>query len=284
MKNKTAYIFLTPAILFLLAFAVIPVVQVFYFSFTSYNIFEEAVFNGFDNYIRLFNDSRFLYALLNSFLFVLVTPVIIFISLSLALILRENSNTNKIIRSLFFLPVITPIVIAGIFWRWIFTEDTGIMNYILSMFGFSPVQWLTGYPQNLFSVMILTVWRGFGYYMMIFLAALTVLPKEVEEAAEIDGAGRLQKIFYIIIPSIKNTLVLVFVLSGAAAVKIFTELYIMIPGAPASNKTLVYYMYKHAFERFDFGYGSAAGIIIFLLTMGFSYMNIKLLEGSDEKS
>jgi putative chitobiose transport system permease protein len=126
--------------------------------------------------------------------------------------------------------------------------------------------------------MIVTVWRGFGYYMMIFLAGLAVIPKELEEASRIDGANRFQRVFHIIIPMLKPTLILIFVLSSTAAIKIFTELYIMIPGTPDSNKTLVYFMYKQAFENFDFGYGSAAGVIIFILTMGFSYINIKLME------
>lgn len=278
MKTKYAYFFLLPAILFLTIFYLLPTAQVFYFSLLDYNVFGSSIFTGLNNYTALFHDSNFLYALLNSGIFILVTPVLIFISLMLALLVRETSGTSKFFRSIYFLPVVTPIVIVGIIWRYIFSEDIGLMNYFLSLFSFSQVPWLTNYPTNLISIMIVTVWRGFGYYMMIFLAGLAVIPKELEEASKIDGANRFQRVFHIIIPMLKPTLILIFVLSSTAAIKIFTELYIMIPGTPDSNKTLVYFMYKQAFENFDFGYGSAAGVIIFILTMGFSYINIKLME------
>ena len=278
MKSRYAYFFLLPAILLLSVFYFLPTIQVLYFSLLDYNVFGESTFNGLSNYLRLFNDPNFWFAVLNSGIFILVTPVLMFLSLMLALLVRETSSTNKIFRSLFFLPVVTPIVIVGIIWRYIFSEDIGLMNYLLSLFSFSSVPWLTEYPTNLFSIMIVTVWRGFGYYMMIFLAGLAVIPKELEEASRIDGANRFQRVFHIIIPMLKPTLILIFVLSSTAAIKIFTELYIMIPGTPDSNKTLVYFMYKQAFENFDFGYGSAAGVIIFILTMGFSYINIKLME------
>ena len=278
MKTKYAYFFLLPAILFLTIFYLLPTAQVFYFSLLDYNIFGSSIFTGLNNYIILFHDSNFWYALLNSGIFILVTPVLMFISLMLALLVRETSNTSKFFRSIYFFPVVTPIVIVGIIWRYIFSEDIGLMNYFLSLFSFSQVPWLTNYPTNLVSIMIVTVWRGFGYYMMIFLAGLAVIPKELEEASKIDGANRFQRVVHIIIPMLKPTLILIFVLSSTAAIKIFTELYIMIPGTPDSNKTLVYFMYKQAFENFDFGYGSAAGVIIFILTLGFSYINIKLME------
>lgn len=278
MKPNHAYFFLLPAILFLAVFYFIPSIEVFYFSLLNYNVFGANRFAGLNNYSRLLSDSNFWYALLNSSLFVLVTPILMFISLFLALVVRENSGRNKTFRAVFFLPVITPVVIVGIIWRYIFSEDVGLMNYLISTFSFSTVPWLTEYPTNLVSIMIVTIWRGFGYYMMIFLAGLAVIPKDLEEASIIDGANRIQRLFYVLLPMLKPTIILIFVLSATAAIKIFTELYIMIPGTLDSNKTLVYFMYKQAFENFDFGYGSAAGIIIFLLTIGFSYINIKLIE------
>ncbi len=278
MKTRYAYLFLLPAILFLTIFYMLPALQVLYFSLLNYNVFGESSFAGLTNYSRLLDDSNFWYALLNSGIFILVTPILMFVSLMLALLVRETSTITKFFRSIYFLPVVTPIVIVGIIWRYIFSEDIGLMNYLISLFSFSPIPWLTEYPTNLISIMIVTIWRGFGYYMMIFLAGLAVIPKELEEASRIDGANRFQRVYHVIIPMLKPTLILIFVLSSTAAIKIFTELYIMIPGTPDSNKTLVYFMYKQAFENFDFGYGSAVGVVIFILTMGFSYINIKLME------
>ncbi len=278
MRKKAAYYFIFPAILFIVLFSLMPTIQVFYYSFLKYNVFGQSTFIGFENYIKLFSDSNFWWSLLNSMLFLIVTPILMILSLILALMVRNTNRITKFFRSIYFLPVVTPILIVGIIWKWIFNEDIGLINYILSIISFPPVHWLTEYPINLGSIMIVTIWRGFGYYMMIFLAGLAIIPRELEEASILDGANKLQQIFHIIIPMLKPTLILIFVLSSTAAIKIFTELYVMIPGTPASNKTLVYFLYKQAFERFDFGYGSAVGIVVFILTLGFSYINIRLME------
>lgn len=281
MNNKApAYLFLFPAFLFLGMFALLPMAQIAYYSFFENNLITPEVFVGLDNYAELVSDQNFWSVLLNSFIYLLVTPVLIIISLTLAIAVREETRMNNFFRTLYFLPVITPLVIAGIMWRWIFTEDTGLLNYLLSLLGIGKVSWLSESPQNMFSVMILTVWRGFGYYMMIFLAGLALVSRELEEAAELDGASRLQKVFHIILPQLKPSITLVFVISSASALKIFTELYIMIPGSPMANKTLVYYLFTEAFERFNFGYSSAAGVLLFILTLGFSYANVKISSGA----
>lgn len=278
MKNKAVYFFLLPGIIFLVIFALLPMIQIFYFSLIDFTLIGSRSYNAFGNYIKLFEDERFWHVFLNSFLYLAVTPLLIIVSLLLALLLRENKKISIILRSVYFLPVVTPLVIAGIIWRWIFAEDTGLMNYLLSIINISNIQWLSSFPENMISVFIVTIWRGAGYYMMIFLAGLAVLPKEIEEAAEIDGAGYIGKVIYIIIPQLKYVISLVFVVSAASALKIFTELYVMIPGAPMDNKTIVYYLFSEAFERFDFGVSSAAGVILFLITLGFSVANIKLME------
>lgn len=278
MKHKAAYFFMFPAFLFLSLFAFFPMIQIFYFSLLDYNVFGENSFAGLSNYIRLFNDSNFWWTLLNSLIFISVTPLLIIISLSLALMVRQTSGLSKVFRTAYFFPVITPIVIAGIIWRWIFAEDTGLLNYLLTSVSLPAVSWLTEYPTNLFSIMFVTIWRGMGYYMVIFLAGLAAVPKELEEASRLDGANKFQQVWHIIIPQLKPTLLFIFVVSSTAAIKVFTELYIMIPGAPIDNKTLVVFLYREAFERFDFGYGAAIGVVLFLITLGFSYTNIRLLE------
>ena len=159
-----------------------------------------------------------------------------------------------------------------------FTEDTGIFNYLLSAIHLPGVSWLTSYPTNAFSVMLVTLWRGAGYYMVIFLAGLAAIPKEIEEASILDGATTFQQTTHILIPLLKPTLLFVFVVSASAAMKMFTEIYMLIPGSPISNKALVSYLYQQAFERFDLGYGSAISVILFLMTLSFSYVNIRAME------
>lgn len=278
MKNNKAFLFFLPAFIFLLLFSLIPMFQIFYYSFLEYNLAEEGKFIGINNYLKLFSDDNFWATFVNSLLYIFVTPVLIIISLSAALLVRNLNSLGKIFRSIYFFPVITPLVIAGIIWRWLFAEDFGLINYLLSLFNINKINWLSEYPTNMISIMILTVWRGFGYYMMIFLAGLALIPKEIEESAKIDGANIFQQVFHIIIPQLKPTIIFVFVVSSAAAVKIFTEIYIMIPGAPMHNKTLVSFLFREAFERFNFGYSSAIGVLLFIITLGFSFINIRLME------
>jgi putative chitobiose transport system permease protein len=278
MNKITPYIFIFPALFFLSLFIIVPIIEVVYFSFLKYSFFGANEFIGLENYTRLFADSNFWWTLFNSLMFVLVTPVLMVVSLVFALSIRNSMHSAQILRLFFFLPVITPIIVVGIMWKWIFTEETGLLNYVLSLAGIINIPWLTQYPANMLSVMILTVWRGFGYYMMILLAGLALIPKEIEEAGILDGANPFQQVIHIILPSLKPTLLFIFVVSSSSAIKLFTELYVLIPGVPMNNKTLVAYLYRQSFERFDFGYGSALAVIIFIITSVFSYANIKMME------
>ncbi|MBU2446953.1 MAG: sugar ABC transporter permease [Bacteroidetes bacterium] len=255
-------------------------ILIFYYSLLRYNVFEPSQFILFDNYLKLFSDKTFWQTFINSLIYLLVTPILIIISLILALAVREATSGAKFFRTIYFLPVVTPIVIVGIIWRWIFSEDTGLMNYLLSLLSLPKIFWLTDYPTNIISVMLVTIWRGFGYYLVIFLAGLAVIPKGIEDASRLDGASYFQQAYYILIPNLKPTITLIFVISSTAAIKLFIELYILIPGAPMDNKTIMLYLYRHAFERFDLGYGSAIGVVLFLLTLGFSYVNVKMMERS----
>lgn len=278
MKSNKGIIFIIPAFILLSLFLFYPFIKALIDSFYETNLVTKGKFIGFNNYIMLMKDPNFWWTLGNSFAFIIVTPILMVISFLLALIVRDMGAESKIFRQLFFIPVITPIVVVGIIWRWLLAEDQGIINYLLNLLHINSVNWLSDYPTNLISVMIVTIWRGFGYYMMIFLAGLALIPKELEEAAKLDGANKLQVILKIILPNIKSTMVLVFITSSSAAIKIFTEIYIMIPGAPIQNKTLVAYLYNQSFEQFNFGYGSALGILIFLITLIFSFFNIRIME------
>jgi len=278
MTKAVPYLCISPALAFLGFFVLFPMVQVLSFSFLRYSFFGPHEFIGLANYVRLFSDNDFWWTLLNSMICVLVTPTLMIVSLVLALSVRQGMRRATILRLVFFLPVVTPIVVVGIMWRWIFTEETGVMNYLLSLLSLPGISWLTHYPTNLLSVMILTLWRGFGYYMMIFLAGLALLPKEIEEASMLDGANAFQQVIHIVVPHLKPTLLFMAVVSASSAIKMFTELYVLIPGVPMNNKTLVAFLYRQAFERFDFGYASALAVVLFAVTFAFSYVNIRIME------
>lgn len=279
LRGPAAYLFLLPAMLFLGLFALVPTLQIGWTSLQHAAIVRPGGFAGAENYLRLAADPDFWWAFANSLLMVAVTPVLMVLSLSLALLVRDLGRAGKGFRAALFLPVVTPVVIAGIIWRWIFAEDNGLMNHLLGLAHLPALPWLTVYPVNLVAVMLVVIWRGLGYYMLIFLAGLAAVPREVEEAAMLDGAGRVQTALHVLVPMLRPTLTLVFVVSATAAIRTFTEIYVMMPGAPASNKTLVAHLYHQAFERFDFGAGSAVAVVVFLATLAFSLVNVRLLEG-----
>jgi len=279
-KNLIAFFFLLPALAALTLFSFCPMAYIFLLSMQRYNPVQGGTFIGFQNYLNLFRDTNFWWTLLNSIIYIAVTPVLIILSLCVAMIIREKIKGRKIFRTIYFLPVVTPIVITGIAWRWLLNEDVGLLNFLIVKSGISAhnVHWLTQYPVNLISVMGVTIWRGIGYHMVIFLAGLMGIPKELEEASIIDGASWFQRTLHITVPLLKPSITLVFIISSISAIKVFTEIYIILPGAPIQNKTLVAYMYQTAFEHFDLGYASALGVVLFLFTLVFSYMNMKLLE------
>ncbi len=278
MRIPAPYLFLLPAMAVIGYFAIVPMVQIVCYSMLEYSFFGEHTFVGPAQYLRLFQDQHFWRTLLNSLLFTAVTPLLMALSLFLALAVRSTAASSSVLRLIFFLPVITPVVAVGIMWKWIFTEETGLLNYLLGTFGIGPVPWLSHYPTNMASVMIVTLWRGFGYYMVIFLAGLALLPKEMEEASRLDGVSPMQNFLYIVLPNLRPTVLFVLVVSSASAIKLFTELYVLIPGAPIDNKTIVSYLYRQSFERFDFGYGSAIAVVLFALTFVFSYTHVRLME------
>ena len=279
MKRESTFLFFAlPGAIFIFSFSILSIVSLVVFSFVDYNVFSKPEFVGIKNYINLLSDKYFWACFANSLFITIAAPLLVILSLVLALLFRSNYSRNKFFRAICFLPSLTPVAIIGIMWQWIFSEDYGILNYLLSFLGISKVKWLSSSPENLISVMIATIWRGAGYYMMIFLAALSSIPKELEEAAQIDGANKIQIALKVIIPNIWNTVVFVFVISASSAIRLFSEMYVMIPGLPTDNKSLVYYLYTQSFEKFKLGYGSAIAFVVFLISLIFSFYNFKLLE------
>lgn len=283
LRELTPYLFLLPALAIFATFIFFPAVRVFVLSFTRYSFVHEPVWVGLENYIRLAGDPTFRFALLNSFLYLLVTPVLIVVSLGIAFLLDAKVRGIKFFRALYFLPVVTPMIVVGIIWQWMLNEDVGLINYALMASGLADakINWLTSYPLNLFTVMFVTAWKGLGYFAVIFLAGLLTIPKEAEEAAMIDGANLFQQLIYVKLPLLKPSIVLVAIISSISALKVFDELYVMIPGAPSAEKTLVPLIYQVAFLDFQLGYAAAISVVLFVVTMLFSYLNIQYWERGD---
>jgi putative chitobiose transport system permease protein len=280
-NNKlTPYLFLLPGCLILGAFIFYPMLQAIWLSFTDYNMIHDPSFVKFDNYKELFQDELFWKTLTNTLIYLVgVVPALVIIPIFLAVLVNQKLKGIAFFRSAFYIPVVTSLVVAGIAWDWVYKEN-GLLNYVLDLLNIisEPIPWLTSTHTALFAVMVVTVWKGLGYYMIIYLAGLQSIPDSLYEAADIDGANWWQKMTRITIPMLMPFVLIVTIMSSIAAMKVFEEIYVMTGGGPLhSSETLVFYIYTQAFDRLNMGYASAAGVILFLLTLVFSLINLKVM-------
>lgn len=274
------YLFLLPAGIILLVFFFIPFFQTVILSFQDYsNNIYNADWVGLANYWQIFKNPIFYKVMLNTFIYLLVAvPILAIIPLFLAILINQKIRGITLYKILIYLPVIVSIVVAAIAFKWIYAEQ-GVLNYLLSVFHIPAIGWLTDPKYAIYSVILLTIWKGIGYYMMIYLAALMSVPKDLYEACDIDGAGFLRKHLTVTVPHIMPTIALVTTISAISAMKIFAEIYVMTKGGPLnSTKTIVYYIYEKAFENLDLGYASAMAVILLIVVMVFSLINICCFE------
>ena len=279
--GKTApYLFLLPAALVLIVFFFIPFFQTILLSFQDYstNIYH-ATFTGLKNYVDILHNPIFYKVMWNTVLYLIVAvPILAIVPLFLAILINQKIRGITLYKILIYIPVIVSIVVAAIAFKWLYAEQ-GILNYILNILHINSIGWLTDPKYAIYSVIIVTIWKGIGYYMMIYLAALMSVPKELYEACDIDGAGFLRKHLTVTIPHIMPTIALVTTISSISAMKIFAEIYVMTKGGPLnSTKTIVYYIYEKAFENLDLGYASAMAVILLIIVMIFSLINICCFE------
>lgn len=279
-KNYVPYLFLLPAGVILLVFFFIPFFQTFTLSFQDYsqNIYNPT-YIGLQNYIKLFHSPIFYKVLFNTFLYLMIAvPILVIIPLILAIFINNKIKGITIYKILIYLPVIVSIVVAAIAFKWLYAQQ-GILNFLIQQTGFEPIGWLTDTKFSLISVIIVTIWKGIGYYMMIYLAALMSVPKELYEACDIDGANVFRKHLTVTLPHIMPTMALVSTISAISAMKVFAEIYVMTKGGPLnSSKTIVYYIYERAFENLDLGYASAMAVVLLVIVMIFSLVNILFFE------
>jgi putative chitobiose transport system permease protein len=281
-RNKlTPYLFLLPAGILLVVFFFYPLLEVFRLSFMKYNMVSPPKYIGIANFTRLIEDPIFWKTFKNTIIYVLgVVPPLIFIPILLAILVNNKMRGISFFRAVFYLPVVISIVVIGIAWKWLYAEN-GPLNYLLMsmLVTNEKLNWLSDPNLAMFSVMAVTVWRGLGYYMVIYLAGLQAIPKELYEAADIDGAGFWNKHWHITLPLLRSSIVFVAVVSSINALKVFVEIFVMTGGGPAySSATIVQYLYEKAFQELDLGYACALGVVLFLFTFVFSVLNIKVIE------
>lgn len=280
-RNKlTPYLFLLPAIALLGLTVFFPAIQAFALSFTryEYDITQPPEWIGWANFQRLWQDEVFWQTISNTLLYLIgVVPILVIAPLGLAIVVNQKLKGINWYRTAFYTPVVISMVVAGIAWKALYTQN-GLLNQFLKQIGFSEgIPWLTDPNLALWSVMLVTIWKGLGYYMVIYLAGLQSISQELYEAAAIDGSDSWQKHLDITLPLMRPYLFLVAVISAISATKVFEEIFIMTQGGPRnSSKTVVYYLYERAFQDLDVSYACTIGLVLFIGILGLSIINLKL--------
>ena len=270
-KKYIPYLFLIPALILLGIFFFIPFLQTFVISLKDYSTdIYNPTFAGLNNYKILFQSKEFYTTLFNTFLFlILVVPFLTIFPLIVAIFINQKIRGISVYKVLIYLPVVVSIVVVAISFKWLYAQE-GILNYILQILNIPPVGWLTDTRFAMISVALVTIYKGIGYYMMIYLSSLIGVPKDLYEAAEVDGANEFYKHLTVTIPHLLPTIALVVTVSSISALKVFAEIYVMTKGGPLnSTKTIVYYIYERAFENLDLSMASCASVILLAIILIF---------------
>jgi putative chitobiose transport system permease protein len=284
--SLTPYLFLTPAMIFIVIFLIIPILAVFYLSFTDYSISTPPIWTGLKNYEWLLHDKVFRLALEHSFIYLLVTPILIVFSIVLAIVVNRKLPGISFFRALYFIPVISGTIAVGTSWRLLLSTN-GLINGMLMWLGWieQPVQWLAKPQLTLAICMLLTIWLGLGYYMMIFLAGLQNIQEELYDAALIDGCNSFQKHWYVSVPGLRPQVAFVVVISSLAALQVFNEVLILygkLGGILNSGVTVVFYLWQQGFQLNHFGRSAAIALVLLMITLLFSVFNMRMVERGSE--
>ena len=272
MANKrAAYLFLAPALLAIGVFFFLPVLAAFVLSFTDFDIyalgnFSYARFVGLHNYAQLLGDPLFWQALKNTFYFLVVGgPLSIAVSLGAALMLQPKFlRFKQLFRTAYFAPVVTTLVAVAVVWRFVYHPRFGILNYLLSLAGLGGIDWLGDPHWAMPAIILMAVWKNFGYNMIIFIAGLQAIPGELYEAAAIDGAGRFQQFRSVTLPMLAPTTVFIGIITMIGYFQLFAEPYVMTQGGPRNTTlSIVYLMYQQGFRWWNMGYSAALAFVLF---------------------
>lgn len=274
-----AYILILPTLLGLIIFTTGPILAALYFSFTNWNLLSTPKWRGLTNYIDLFtNDPLFWTTLKNTAYYVVGTvPIGTCLALLLALALNQKIRALAIFRTIYFLPVVSSVVAISVLWVWLYQADFGLINQFLRIFGITGIRWLSSPFWAMPAIIIMSIWHGLGYNIVIFIAGLQSIPTDYYEAARIDGANSLQQFRYITIPLISPVTFFVIILSLIGSFQVFEQAYVMTQGGPVNaTKTIVYYLYQNGFMYFHMGYASAIAYILFLIIVAITLIQFSL--------
>ncbi len=276
-SNMQAYLFIFPAFFLIAVFTLIPLVEGFFLGFFSWDMVTSAPrFVGMRNYNDILGDSEIYESFRRTILYALMLiPLSMIFGLFLALLLTGKSKVNVVYRTIFFSPMVTSMVAMSAVWLYIYHPSYGPINQLLHYFGITPVRWLNDRATALPSLGIMAVWKQLGFCTVIYLAAIQNISKEVIEAAMVDGASALQRIFLIEIPLVSPATFLLVILLTIESFQVFTQINVMTQGGPAeSTQNVLVMLFRYAFERFQMGFASAIGVLLFLSVLGINLIQL----------
>ena len=267
LRRTLPYLMILPAMLIFMVFVIYPVFYMLYVSFFDWNMIADMEFIGLKNYLDMFTDREFWKVLGNTFRFMLMmVPTTIVLSLAIALYLKRNTRINRILQNVMFMPNIVSLVSISFIWMWMMDEDRGLFNFVLSLFGVDPVNWLGDPNVAMLSLVIVNVWKSLGYYVLIFVAALQGIPEYLYEAAAMDRAKPVSIFFRITLPMLSPTLFFLILTGIIGSFKTFECVSLMTAGGPAdATNTMVYELYQQGFVFYHTGYASAMGVVLMLI-------------------
>lgn len=273
------YSFIMPMFIGFVVITIAPIIATIFFSMTDKNLMARKTdFVGLENYVELFKDKTFYATIKQTVQFALILmPSNLLLSMGLALLLKDKFRGCGFFRTAVFTPVVISIVVWGVLWKYIFKTDNGLINDILKILGIKGPQWLNNLKLSIPIVAFVTLVKGVGMNMILFIGALLDVPKDYTEAAALDGANKWKQFLHITLPTIAPTIFLVMILTTINSLKVFGQINVMTGGGPGtSSYVMVYYIYQTAFKYYRFGYASAISVILFLMIVALTLMQWSL--------
>jgi len=276
--NKEAvsgWIFILPAFLGTFLFIILPVFASFGISFLKWDLLSSPQFVGFENYIELFCNPTFYEVLFNTFYYAICVSILgVILPLILAVILDRKIRGSELFKTIYFLPFITPMVVIAIVWEWIFDPYRGVLNWFLMG---AKIEWLYNPKIAMLALIAVSVWKLIGYNMVLFLAGLSGIDKNLYEASKIDGASEVRTFFNITLPVLSPTIFFVMIITVISSFQVFDLIYLMTKGGPMnSTNVIVYWLYNNAFEFFKVGEASAIAYVLFFIILALTLLQWKL--------
>ena len=285
-REWSAYVFLAPGLIIFSVFTVFALIFAFYLTFHEWNALQPyKPYVGLANYREMIHDQDFRRSIVNTVYYTGGSvPLTMIVGLSVALLLNQAIRMRGLFRTLYYLPAVTPLVAASILWKWLYNGDYGLLNFYLLKTHLidDPLLWLSSKDLAMPSVILMTVWMGTGFSMVVYLAGLQAIPDELYEAAKIDGAGPIGRLRHITIPMLRPTTLFLLVIGIIGSFQVFTQIFVMTNGGPVDRTTtMVFFIYQAAFKFYDFGYASTLAFGLFAMLFVVTLVQLRLYRKGD---